>query len=189
MKAGPPRAQRGDALIVTLLTLLVLGLGFLVAMRTVLVDSQLGGNHLERQKTVQVSDIALRSLQGTIQGSAGGLPLELSATAQPWWRDVPAGTEAPDRAYWKNCRGNADGTRRCAPVALALAGTALPYTALAVVQPTGRPADPAGCGVGQVGSGAEQVALYYAVHLYVEAPGAVASATETVYKLCISANQ
>ncbi len=184
------RGQRGDALVFTLLTLLVVGLGFLVAMRTVLVDTQLSGNHLARQKAVQVSDIALRSLAGTLQAAAGGMPLELAAAAQPWWRDVAAGTAAPDPAYWAGCLGNADATRRCAAVSVAAAGTALPYTALAAVQTTGRPADPHGCGLGQIGSGSEQAAVYYDVFIHVvEAAGTAASSTETVYKLCISANQ
>ncbi len=189
MAVKRPRGQRGDALILTLLTLLVLGLGFLVSVRTVAVEAQLAGNNLARQKAAQVSDVALRNLESTIQTTADGTALELVGAAQPWYRDVAAGTAAPNTTYWSTCLGNANSSRRCAAVAVAVAGKALPYTALAVVQPTGRKADTFSCGIGQVGSGSEQAGLYYDIFIHVvETAGTAASTTETVYKLCTSSN-
>ena len=53
--------QRGDTLLLVLLTLLVLFLGGMYMLRSVMLDSQMAGNTLARQKNVQVGDIALMS--------------------------------------------------------------------------------------------------------------------------------
>jgi hypothetical protein len=177
----PPRRQRGEIVLVTLVFLLVSLLGLMVSMRDGIVNTMTVGNNLARQKGVQVADIALRQVESRILAAYAGMPLQLSAGSQAWWRDVSATTPAPAPGYWDACLGNADATRRCASIALAVDGRPLPYTAYAVVQPTGR-SDATSCSL------AQYMAVYYAIHLHVkEANGATAVDTETVYRLCILA--
>lgn len=173
-----PRRQRGEIVLVTLVFLLVCLLGLATAMRDGVVNTMATGNNLARQKGVQVADIALRQVEARILDAYGGMPLQLGAASQPWWRDVPAATAAPAPAYWDRCLGNSDATLRCASIAVTVDGRALPYTAYAVVQPTGR-SDSTSCSL------AQYTAVYYAIHLHVkESNGATAVDTETVYRLC-----
>ena len=177
-RAAAPRRQRGEIILITLVFLLVSLLGLLHSMRDGIVNSMTTGNNLARQKGVQVADIALRQVESRILAAYAGMPLQLSAAGQAWWRDVPAATAAPAAAYWDGCLGNADATRRCASIAVTVDGRTLPYTAYAVVQPTGR-SDATSCSL------AQYVAVYYAIHLHVmESNGATAVDTETVYRLC-----
>lgn len=171
--------QMGEALILTLLVLVVLYLGFLYTMRYVMSDAQMAGNNLALQKNAQSADIALRKLEDVIYQASNLVPLEISATVQPWYRQVAPGTPGPDAAYWKACLGNASSADRCGAVAVAIGNTALPFTAWAVVQPTGR-TDAYACEVGTL------TALYYDVFIYIqESSAATSAATETVIKLCV----
>lgn len=173
-----PRPRRGDALLATLLCLLVCLLAVLYAMRGTTIDTLLTGNNLAKQKSAQSGDIALRALESQILAMYGGRPLELSAQAQPWWRAVAPGAAPPDAAYWASCLGNANPALRCSKFTLALGGSPLPYTALAVVQPTGR-IDGTSCTLSQY------QAIYYDIYLNVtESSGASGAVTETIYKLC-----
>ena len=170
--------ERGEILLITLVCLLICLLGLIYAMRGAIIDSQVTGNNLARQKDVQSSDIALRMVTAQILAAYKGQPLELSAAGQLWWRDVPAATAAPNAAYWAACLGNADTTLRCAQLTLSVNGSALPYQALVVVQPTGR-IDATACSLAQF------QAIYYDIHLRVtESSGTTGATTETVYKLC-----
>lgn len=173
------RRQRGDALLLILLTLLVLGLGLMLAMRRGLTDARLAGNHLAKHKATQVSDLALYQLETTLQafGSIHPEPLEFSATGEPWYRDVPAGTAPPDAAYWKSCLKQTAPAGRC--LSLPVGASAPGFSALAVVQPTNR-RDTTTC----EGAG-HQLAVYYALHLHVLEAGGTSSDIETVYKLCM----
>ena len=151
-------------------------------MRGAIVDSQVTGNNLAKQKDVQASDIALRKVAQQIVAAYAGRPLELSANGQVWWRDVPAGTAAPDPAYWAACLGNADTTKRCAQYPLTLNGAPLPYSALVVVQPTGR-SDSTEC----LSNAVPFLAVYYDIFVNVtETTGVTGATTETVYRLCTS---
>lgn len=173
--------QRGDILLVTLIFLLVSLLAILTASRAGIVDTLLTGNNLARQKDVQVADIALRQIESQINATSAGMPLETSASTQPWYRDVPAGSAAPSASYWDACLGNASASARCATVTLAAGSTNLPYTAYVVVQPTGR-LDATAC---TLGSSGQYTADYYDVFVHVkESGGATAINTETVYRIC-----
>lgn len=175
------RRERGDILLVTLIFLLVSLLAVLTAMRTGLVDNLLTGNNLARQKDVQVGDIALRMIESQINATSAGMPLETSAANQTWYRDVAAGTAAPDATYWANCLGNSAASLRCGSLTLTLGTTTLPYTAYAVVQPTGR-IDSTAC---TLGSSGQYTADYYDVFINVqESNGATVVNTETIYRIC-----
>lgn len=174
------KRQTGEALLFTLLAIVVIFLGFLYAMRNVVSNTTMTGNNLARQKNVQVADIALRNLQQIISDRYGGLPLEVSTVAEPWWRTgtpitIPA-------AYWNSCLGNTDKTARCGNVPVSIGNTALNYQALAVVQASGRAPDVSAC----PDAGQDFVAYYYDIYIYVqENPGVTTATTETVHKLCV----
>jgi len=173
--------QTGEALILTLLVLVVLYLGFLYTMRYVMTDAQMAGNNLAQQKNTQSADIALRNLESVVYQASNLVALELSASAQPWYRVVAPGTAGPDAAYWKTCLGNSSNALRCGAVNVQIGNTALPFTALAVVQATGRQ-DLYAC---PLGNGA-LAANYYDVFLNIkESSGATSATTETVIKLCV----
>jgi len=171
---------RGETLILTLVTLLVLCLGFLYTLRTVSFDAQIAGNTLARQKDTQVADIALRTVESMIQQVYGAQPLEVSATGQSWWRAVPPGSAAPTASYWTGCASSSNSTQRCAALTVNVtvpSGT-LAYNVLAVVQPTGQ-TDAYACGLSQYR------ALYYDIFLNVAEPNGVTSSTvETIYRVC-----
>ena len=178
-------AQRGDVMLIVLIFLLVFMLGLVVSMRGNIIGTQLVGNNLQRQKDVQVSDIALAQVEAlmTATSRTTGTSLEIavgSGSAQPaWYRDVPAGTAPPPDTYWASCLGNADPTLRCASLTVTNNGANMPYNMLAVVQPTGR-TDPTNCIVSPY-----LTAYYYAIYLRMkESSGATTSVTETIYKLC-----
>jgi hypothetical protein len=185
---GPSRRlQRGDILLVTLLLLLLSLLALILMMRDTILSTNHAGNNLSRQKDTQVADIAMQSIRNQIMAAApAGLPLTSSPNliSQPWWRDVVASAAAspPSAAYWKSCLGNTDATLRCGAVPLTLGTTTLPYTALAVVQPTGRtdPNSPQ-CSIGM---GLVQ-GVFYAVFIHVqELNGLTSVSTESVYQAC-----
>lgn len=172
------RRQRGMILIMTLVSLAVCMLGLVYAMRDTIINAQASSNSLAKQKAVQSSDIALRTFEALILNTYGGQPLEISADAQPWWRDVAAGTAVPDAAYWAACLGNTDETKRCGQITLKVGDEMLPYTALVVAQPTGR-TDSRACELG------DYMAVYYDLHVrLVEASGLTQVSAETVYKVC-----
>lgn len=173
--------QRGKTLILTLCILVVLLLGFVYVSRHILYDAVMAGNNLTRQKNVQVADIAMRNLEQLILNAYGDQQLELTGAGQPWYRVVPANTSIPD-GYWASCLGASTADSRCGSVPVTVNGSALPYTAMAVVQPTGRLPDPYAC---PQGSG-DFSAYYYDIYIHlVEASGVTSATTETVYKLCV----
>jgi Tfp pilus assembly protein PilX len=150
-------------LILSLLVLLVLYLGFLYTMRGVIQETQINGNFVARHKAQQVADVALRQLQGLAYSTSQGVALELSASAQPWYRDVKPGTASPTSTsptYWSSCLGNSDTTLRCGSIPVKIGSSALPYGVLAVAQPTGRVEQYSSCPNGLT-------AMYYDVYLYV----------------------
>ncbi len=170
--------QRGDILLVVMVFLLVCLLGLVVSMREGIVSTLMGGNNLQRQRDAQVSDVALRQVEGQILATYAGLPLDFGpASSQVWMRLVPGGTAAPDAPYWDSCLGNSDNTKRCGSVTPTVNSKTL-GTALVVVQPTGR-VDTTSCEL------ANQTATFYDVFIHFkEANGVTSSNTETVYRLC-----
>jgi Tfp pilus assembly protein PilX len=184
------RNERGDILLVTMVFLLLCLLGLIGSMRDTIVSTTLAGNNLMRQKDTQIADVAQQAIRNQIlAANVGGTPLADSAaiTSQAWWRDVSPTTAAtpPTAAYWAACLGNSDVTKRCGSVALTIGSTTLPYTALAVVQPTGRSDQHNSvCSIGS-GSTSLMQAVYYAVFIHVqETNGATNVNTESVYTAC-----
>ena len=181
--------QRGDILLVVMVFLLVCLLGLVVSLRDNITSTLMGGNNLQRQRNVQVSDVATRQLVAKIAADAPATTLQLSsaAVAEPWYRQITAyPTAAPDAAYWDACLGNTDTALRCGSFTPAVNGTSLGYTVLAVVQYTGRK-DADGCPLG--GGTVKYTAYYYDLFLHVkEANGVTSSNTETVYRLCVPVN-
>lgn len=182
------KQQKGETLILTLLTLLVLFLGILYISRNVLVEAQMTGNTVARQRNAQTGDLALRIFENNIQTVANNTVLQISASDQPWYRDItvapgnPApAPAAPDPNYWSTCYGNSDATKRCDKI------TGATYNAYVVAQPTGR-TDPQGCGGGVTQGGASQLtAVYYDLFVHVvESSGTTSATNETVYKLCVN---
>lgn len=178
-KLSAGRRQRGETLVLVLVTLLLLSLGLLYTLRGVSFDAQMAGNTLARQKDTQVADIALRNLESQILGVYGAQPLEISASSQSWFRTVAGGT-ALTASYWNSCAGNSNSTLRCASetVTVTVNSVAYVYNVLAVVQPTGQ-SDLYACGLSQY------KALYYDIFLNVTEPnGATSSTVETIYRVC-----
>lgn len=171
------RRQAGNILLTTLIVMLLVFLGFLYMARDTLVDTQLTGHMSARQKAIQAGDLALRMLEESILSASAGQPLEIAAAGQPWYRPVPPGQSGPDLNYWAHCQG-ASPPANCGVVSLP---PGVPYSAYAVVQPTGR-TDDFSCGLSQY------KALYYDIflHLVASSPQSTAADTETVYKLCVA---
>jgi len=184
------RRERGDILLVTMVFLLLCLLGLIGSMRDTITTTALAGNNLMRQKDTQIADVAMQNVRNQIlAANVGGAPLSDSTavTNQAWWRDVgpTAAASPPSASYWDSCLGNSDVTKRCGSITLTVGGTSLPYTALAVVQPTGR-ADQHNpiCNIG-TGSSSLMQAVYYAVFIHVkETNGATSVNTESVYTAC-----
>mgnify|MGYP000098875415 CR=1 FL=1 len=173
-----PAKARGEVLFITIVLLLVIFLGFLYMTRHLMTEAQLAGNAVASQRNAQVADVVLRRIDNTITTTNGGMPLELSMAGQAWYRQVGAGTAAPTAAYWASCLGNADAGQRCGSVNVNVVNTALPYSALVVVQPTGR-TDQFACGMSLFR------AVYYDIYIQVsEQNGSTSAVTHTVYRLC-----
>jgi Tfp pilus assembly protein PilX len=181
------RRQRGDILLVVMVFLLVSLLGLVVSMRQNIVSTLMGGNNLQRQRNVQVSDVAMRQVESLINTAAAGQTLEVTAFTQPWMRIVAGGTASPtatSSTYWDSCLGNSDNTLRCGTLTPTVNGTALGYTALVVVQPTGR-YDLNACQLNGIGKGSNLTATYYDVFVHIkEANGVTSNNIEMVYRLC-----
>ena len=174
--SAPPRnGQAGYILLVVLVSLLLMLLGFLFFMRGTFSDAHMTGNVVQRYKDAQASDMALQIMSDTIAKASNGSPLEITAVSQPWFRNVAPGTTAPTATYWSSCVGGATGSN-CGQVSLP---PGVPYTALAVVQPTGR-TDPYACQI------SKYTAVYYDLFIHtVEQNGNTSADTESVYKLCV----
>ena len=193
------RRQRGDTLLVVLIFLLVCLMGLVVSMRGSIVTTQSVGSNLQRQKNLQMADVALAQVESLMvaNSDATGQPLEFSVgsgSSQPaWWRDVfPAVSTVlpPDEPYWATCATtNAnDATKRCYTFtvnnagATAVTGGGQSYSAWAVVQPAGRKPDTDGC---HLNSNNYTMASFYTIYIRVrEISGATSATTETVYRLC-----
>lgn len=174
--SAPPRdGQVGYILLVVLVALLLMLLGFLFFMRGTFSDAHMTGNVVQRYKDAQAGDLALQIMSSKIAQASNGSPLEITAASQPWYRNVAPGTTAPTAAYWSSCLNGPSGSN-CGQVSLP---NGVLYTALAVVQPTGR-TDPYACQV------SKYTAVYYDLFIHtVEQNGNTSADTESVYKLCV----
>jgi hypothetical protein len=191
--------QQGYVLLLTLITLVVLLFGVLFTMRGTLFQGVMTGNTVQRQKDVQVGDLALRQVQqaliATVQG-AGNQVLDVAASGQPWYYAptvapaTPAsavpGANGPYASFWTTCGSNS----QCAPLSSMVSvlnpappaindASGQPYRVLVSVWPTNRPTNAYACGT------TGYTASYYAVFLHIaEASGSTAINTQSVIKLC-----
>lgn len=174
--------QDGYVLLLTLITLLVLLFGILFTMRGTLLQTEMTGNTLQRQKDVQASDLALRIMQQTILSTTqqGTQSLEAAANGQPWFF-TPSVTStpwpAPDPNYWASCSATSS-SKPCGTVP----GMPLGYTGQVIVVPTNLPpGGPSACG-----GNPNLTARYYAIFLHtIEPNGQTSATTQTVFRLCI----
>lgn len=171
------RRQRGAILVYALIALLLIFLGALFALRGSLTDTGLTDHFSERQKNTQASDLALQWI--TTQIGTVGLtsPLEISATSQSWFLNVPAvDAVVPSQTYWLTCINNPTSSDTCAQATLPTGTT---QTAWVFVQPTGR-TDTSACNTQGL------TAVYYDIWVHtLDARQQVMTDTEAVYKLCI----
>ncbi len=169
--------QRGAILVYALIALLLIFLGALFALRGGLTDTGLTDRFSERQKNTQASDLALQWISTQIGTTGASSPLEISATSQAWFLNVPAAQAVvPTPDYWLTCMAKSTSTDTCAQVTMPSGTT---QTAWVFVQPTGR-TDTSACNTQGL------TAVYYDVWVHtVDARGQVNTDTEAVYKLCI----
>lgn len=188
--------QDGYVLLLTLITLLVLLFGILFTMRGTLLQTEMTGNTLQRQKNVQAGDLALRQVQQAIiqtSQNAGTVPLEIAAGSTHWFYIPPASTATPpvpwaapgtgaNATFWQTCQsaGQCDTLSNVAAVINpAPPAIASGYTALVTVVPTNLPTDAYSCGT------TGYTATYYDIFMHLqEANGQTAVNTESVFKLC-----
>lgn len=118
-KQTPAQREQGYILLLTLITLVVLLFGVLFVTRGNLLQTVMTGNTLQRQKDVQVGDLALRQVQlAIIQTACNGSPntcglLQTVAQGQPWFPVTDAassmpwtGSTYPTQTFWANCLAN-----------------------------------------------------------------------------------
>ena len=186
-----PQAQRGYVLLLTLITLVVLLFGVLFTMRGTLLQTVMTGNTEQRQKNIQMGDLALRLMQQNIltasnQGTQTLESASLSTNATPWFF-VPPTTELtcgggtrwcePDPAYWASCSSTST-SKLC----WNLPNMAEHYSVKTVVVPTNQPTG----GLSACGGNPSLTAKYYAIFLHIVEPNGKTSAdTQTVFRLCV----
>ncbi|MHB8409463.1 MAG: hypothetical protein ACYDHY_15450 [Acidiferrobacterales bacterium] len=172
--AVPARA-RGSALLFVLAALLIIALGTLFTLRGVLTDASLSGRFSARQKNIPASDLALQWLVSQIEAQASEQPLEIDAVGKPWFLSSPL-TAPPSAQYWTSCANTATSTDTCAAVPLP---SGVPQSAYVFAEPTGR-VDAYACNTSKL------EAIYYDLWVHtVDDNGAVATDTESLYKLCV----
>jgi Tfp pilus assembly protein PilX len=206
----PPILQReqGYVLLLTLIVLVVLLFGVLFVTRGDLLQTAMTGNTVQRQKNLQIGDMALQQVRSAIvQTACGGnqntcQQLQNTAQGKPWFPVTDAGSAlpwsgtTPTQAFWTSCLANSTcdtlthiqssvlGNLNPAPAAIPGSSNIL----VAVV-PTTLPADPSACYVmfpnGSSTSNSTYTANYYEIFLNIrEANGQTGASTESVYKLC-----
>lgn len=207
-KQTPAQREQGYILLLTLITLVVLLFGVLFVTRGNLLQTVMTGNTLQRQKDVQVGDLALRQVQlAIIQTACGGNPntcglLQTAAQGQPWFPVTDAGAampwsgNSPTQTFWASCQANqtCDTLAHIQSSVLASASpkpTVLPGASntLAVVVPATLPPDPSACDVlapnGATAPANNYTANYYEIFLNIrEANGQTGVSTTNVFKLC-----
>lgn len=188
--SAPRRTESGYVLLLTLITLVVLLFGVLFTMRGNLLQSVMTGNTAQRQKDVQMGDLALRLMQQNILNatSQGTQTLESASlgTGAPWFFIPPSsqltcnGNTAwcnPNAAYWASCSSTST-SKFCWSLPNMPGG----YTASTVVVPTNLPPG----GLSACGGDPSLTAKYYAIFLHIIEPNGMTSAdTQTVFRLCV----
>ncbi|MCU9949161.1 PilX N-terminal domain-containing pilus assembly protein [Pseudomonas sp. PDM13] len=82
MTATSPEYQRGAALFVALIMLLVLTMAAVSGMRQMQLEGRMTGNRLEQQRLMSAADSALREAEGRLRGSNKALNA-CSASSSP----------------------------------------------------------------------------------------------------------
>lgn len=203
-KLTSSQQEQGYVLLLTLITLVVLLFGVLFVTRGNLLQTVMTGNTIQRQKDVQVGDLALRQVQSAIvQNACGGNPntcqlLLTTAQGQAWFPVIDAASPmpwtgtAPDQTFWSSClaQNTCDTLAHIRTTVLNSKPPALPGSAniQVVVVPATLPPDPSACTAmttnGAI-SATNYTANYYEIFLNIrEANGETGAKTDNVFKLC-----
>lgn len=194
------RRERGYVLLLTLIALVVLLLGALFTLRGNLLQNVMTGNTAQRQKNVQVGDLALRQVQqvliSTIQSA--NTALDISAAGQPWFYTpttnpwpLPGAQSGANANFWNVCLANktcdtlSDMASTLSPPPPAVTdGNGNVYQILVTVTPTFRPSEQSACN-----GNSTLWASYYAVFMNIrEANGTTAANIQSVIKLCTTSS-
>ena len=167
-------AQRGDALLMSIIMLLLMTLGFFAVMKVIKNDSMTSGALVWHGKAKEAGDLALAGLITSITTTSKGRALEYMSSTPVWYRT--GNQAAPTSAYWGTCFGNTSTAVRCDRV------TKNGFYVYEVVQSTASTAKP-----GLTSGCTPLKALYYKIYLHVEetSGAGVASDTEAIYRLCV----
>jgi len=207
MNTAPiPRREHGYVLLLTLIVLVVLLFGALFITRGNLLQTVMTGNTVQRQKDVQIGDLALQQVGSAILQTCctGGNPRKCSPPTAPlaWFPVIDASTPppwsgvAPTPSFWASCLAN----NTCDTLAhirssvlgnLNPAPPAIPGSdnILVTVVPTTFPTDSSACSSrspnGVTNPDPSHTANYYEIFLNIrEANGRTAATTDSIYKLC-----
>ncbi|HOI65065.1 MAG TPA: hypothetical protein PLD03_00495 [Thiomonas arsenitoxydans] len=206
-KQRPAKQEQGYILLLTLIVLVVLLFGVLFVTRGNLLQTVMTGNTLQRQKDVQVGDLALRQIQqAIIQTACGGYPntcnsLQNTAQGQTWFPMTDAASAMPwtgnfpTQTFWANCQSQQTCDTLAHIQSSVLASVSpkpavLPGAAniLAVVVPASLPQDASPCYLiapNGASAPADRTPKYYEIFLNIrEANGQTGVSTTNVFKLC-----
>jgi hypothetical protein len=168
--------QNGDALLMSLIMLLLMTLSFFALIKIVKNDSFTSGALTWHSKGKQVAEVSMSNLMNAIKVTANGRALEYISTDQiPTWYRVGAGLSAPSINYWATCNGNTNSSLRCNMI------TNNGFNIYEVVQSTGITASETSSLCSPLHG------IYYKIYLHTEESSKKGSSTdtETVYRLCV----
>lgn len=209
MNTAPiPRREQGYVLLLTLIVLVVLLFGVLFITRGDLLQTVMTGNTVQRQKDLQIGDLALQQVASAIvQTACGGdqnncQQLQNTARGKPWFPFIDQNTPppwpgaAPTPSFWASCLAN-DTCDTLAHIRSSVLGNLNPAppaipgsdNILVTVFPARFPTDSSACSArfpnGVVKPDSRHTASYYEIFLNIrEANGQTAASTDSIYKLC-----
>ena len=170
------RRQRGDALLVTVIMLLLMTIGLFAIMRIVKTDSQTTGALGWRTQASQAAEQVLMLTKQQLDEY--GDPIRPRRAA---WFDQGAGATAttPDTAYWAGCSVNNPGSAPPARACDTLTGVNGAFTVRRAVRFI-RGDEPGSCP-------GDYSADFYRIFIHAEETGGNGSSADLdqVYKLCV----
>lgn len=167
------RRQTGDALLITLITLILMTLGLFAIMRVVKTDSQTTGALGWRAQASQAADRVLQETNALMQ-SKGQMS---QFNDRSWFFNLDqASSLKPDAAYWANCANNTAGVdTQLATAQICDTQTRDGFTVKRVVRVLGSRSN-AGC------TGTTD---FYHIFIHAENAGSGAQAdVEQIYRVC-----
>lgn len=166
--------QYGNALIISVLSLLLLTLGFFAMMRVVRNDVLIAGALSWHNRGKQISEIALSRTITDVNTASEGIPLEFLPDSTAWLRRG-SNLSTPNNDYWASCSAtNSDLAKRCEMITM---GNFKVYRAVQTTTVVDS---------SSTNSCFPSSQIYYKVYLHLEevsGNGAQVD-TETVYWLC-----